>query len=138
VSTEGNRKKSSVSSYSSADHVRLTIPVPPVGQVVEFTYEARNLRILIERMAPETQEQLRERYVVVAPVGNDNRTHACRMGSGTISPKKMGVTICREGKSDPLPSGNRINGLQLEHVTCDYCIRKLTSEGVELKTEERK
>lgn len=138
MSAETEPRKRPISSFSSADHVRLTIPVPKDGEVIEFTYEARNLRILIEKMEPETQEQLRARYVIVAPVGNDSRTHACRLGAGGISPKKMGITICREGHKDPIPSGNRIQGLQLEHVTCETCVKKLASEGVQLNNEEKR
>lgn len=126
-------------SYSSADYVRLNVPVPSTpGELIEFVYEKRNIRVIVEKMKPESQEQLRANYVVVAPVhGTDHSTHAARMGAGTISPKKMAVTICRENHRDPVPSGQRIHGLQLEHVTCENCKKKLITEGVELNGEQK-
>lgn len=128
--------KRDIKSHSSATTVRVTLPLPPHGQVEEVEFASYGLRVLVERLPQETQEQLRGRFVVTAPIGSDNRMHAARLGTGVLSPKKLGVTLCTEGKATGLASDTRINGLGLETVTCVACKTNLTREGIELPTKE--
>jgi hypothetical protein len=124
------RDQRKIKSFSSPDTVRLTVPLPAPGELAEAEFPRMGLRVVVERLPQEAEEQIRKRFVVTAPVGKDNRTHAARLGSGQFNPKKLGVTLCTEEKADSLASGNRITGLTLDAVTCGKCVTSLVHEGV--------
>lgn len=126
------RSKREIQSFSDPDTVRLSVPYPKPGQTLQVEFERYGLSLLIERREKESQEQLRRRFVVTAPVGEDNRTHAARMGTGAVKPKKMGVTLCTEHVAASKASGTRIAGLTLDSVTCSRCRAALGREGVEI------
>lgn len=127
----GARRRRS-QSHSSADTVRVSLPYPKPGETVETEFPRYGIFVIIERRAVESQQDLRGRFVLTAPVGNDNRTHATRMGAGVDRPKKMGVTLCTESTPTAKASGSRITGLELEQVTCYRCRTLLTEAGVVL------
>lgn len=131
-----NERKRASSSYSSAEKVRVTIPLPDYGQCLEADFPNYGLKLLIERIPQESEEQVRNRFVVTAPVDSDHRTHAARLGTGLLKPKKMGVTLCTENNADPRQTGTRITGLGLDSVTCTACRSRLTREGVLLEVEK--
>lgn len=126
------RGKRTINSYSARDTVRVTLPYPQPGGVAEVEFQKFGLRVLVERIQQETEEQVRARFVVTAPIGTDNRTHAARLGTGTVNPKKLGVTLCTEEAAAPRASGIRITGLTLESVTCGRCQARLGREGVQI------
>lgn len=129
-------KKRPNGSYSSGDKVRISVPLPKPGEYAEAEFPTYGLKVLIERMPQESEEQVRARFVVTAPGEGDHRTHAARLGAGVFKPKKMGVTLCTETRSDPKQSGTRITGLGLESVTCPTCRVRLGSEGVQLQEQK--
>lgn len=126
-------KKRPNGSYSSSTQVRITVPLPEPGEYAEAEFPRYGLKVLIERLPQESEEQTRGRFVVTAPMDNDHRTHAARLGTGVFKPKRMGVTLCTETRPDPKKSGTRITGLDLESVTCVACRTKLGAEGVALE-----
>lgn len=130
------RSRREIKSFSEADSVRLVVPLPAPGHTVEIEYPRYGLSLIVERREEDSQEQLRARFVLTAPMEKDRRTHATRIGTGLLRPKKMGVTLCTEEVAQSLGSGPRIDGLTLEHVTCSKCRSKLASEGVELVDQE--
>lgn len=130
------RGKRTIKSFSSANSIRVTLPLPEPGEIAEVAFPLYGVHVVIERVPQESEEKIRERFVVTSPVGKDNRTHAARLGGGTINPKKLGITLCTEGKAESLATGNRINGLPLDAVTCAKCQNALIREGVNLPGKE--
>lgn len=131
------RSRRDIKSFSGAETVRVQLPYPKAGETLQVEFPRYGLTVLVERREEETQEQLRARYCVTAPMGEgDNRTHATRLGTGTARPKKMGVTLCTEEAVQSKASGIRLQGLELESVTCSRCRAALARDGVDIATKE--
>lgn len=115
--------------------VRLDIVLPNPGETATFEVPRYNLTVLVERGAIETQEQLRERYTVVAPTGNDRRLHAARLGVGATKAKRLALTLCSQSApaERAIQSGNRLDGVPLDTVTCIGCVKIMKDEGIEIK-----
>lgn len=115
--------------------VSVTIPLPEPGETVSLEVARYNLTILVERGAAETQEQLRGRYTVVAPTGTDRRLHAARIGVGAVKGKRISITLCTQDgpREKAIQSGNRIDSVSLDIVTCTNCIKIMRDEGIEIK-----
>lgn len=125
-------------SGSKANTAYVQVPIPEIGETMEMDVPRYGLTLLVHRAAGETQEQIRSRYTVVAPVQPDRRTHAARMGTGALKAKKFGTTVCTENRapSEKAQSGARID-LPLDCVVCLGCRKILTAEGVEFAEEQK-
>lgn len=113
--------------------VDITLPEP--GETATLEIPRYNLTILVERGAAETQEQLRQRFTLVAPTAqSDRRLHAARVGTGATKGKRLSVTVCTEQKpvDKANASGARLD-VPLDVVTCVACAKVLTEAGIELK-----
>lgn len=125
-------------SRSKANTAYVQVPIPEIGETMEVDVPRYGLTLLVHRATGETQEQIRSRYTVVAPVQPDRRTHAARMGTGAVKAKKFGTTVCTENRapSEKAQSGARID-LPLDCVVCPGCRKVLTAEGVEFPEEQK-
>lgn len=111
------------------------LPIPEPGETITYEIPRYNLTVLVERGAAETQEQMRERYTVVAPVSPDRRLHAARLGVGAVKGKRLSITLCATSEK-LVASGQRVD-VPLDTVSCTGCIRALKDEGIEIKGEQQ-
>lgn len=120
----------------SAKKVTTEIPLPEPGETITFEIARYNLTVLVERGAAETQEQIRSKYAVVAPISPDRRLHVARIGVGAVKGKRLSTTVCSQDlpREKAISSGSRID-VPLDVATCTSCVRILKSEGVEIKGE---
>lgn len=132
ISTSPSRKAGKT---INGKQITVTIPLLEPGETTTLEVPRYNITILVERGAAETQEQLRERYTVVAPTGTDRRLHAARIGVGAVKGKRISITLCTQDgpKEKAIQSGNRIDNVPLDIVTCSNCVKVLQEEGIEIK-----
>lgn len=123
--------------YVTDNQIKVTLPVPPLGEYAEVEFPRHGIKCLVERLPEQSQEQIRSRFAVVAPT-EGNRLHVARVGLGVHKPKRVNVTACSENATQPMHSGVRIPGVPLDAVTCHGCRKKLIEAGVQLAPIESK